>query len=361
MKSFFFNNKICWITGASSGIGAALASSLNAMGATLILSARNIEKLEIVKANCTFPDKISILPCDMEETGKLPDITLEAWKLYNGIDYVFANAGMAIRDMIINTEMEMVQKVMNVNFISNVVISKTLLPLMQEQGTGCFVVTSSLCGKFGIPKLGAYSASKHALHGFYETLRAEYEKDGIKVTMITAGMVKTNISLNALKGNGSSYGRMQAAVASGISPEKCAKGIIKAVTRGQCEALVGAIEKYSVLIKRFFPGLLRIIITNNPMRRLRDLGLLPNTKYEIPASSKISTGCKNNCDISDQEKNSHGNSRFHVNNLHTVRFNSVKKHSSGHIQDKQKYLPFFPNCVNGRKNYADGGTNALTY
>lgn len=276
MKINKFNNKVCLITGASSGIGAALAQSLNGMGAVLILSARNRENLERVKANCRYPEKINILECDMEETKSLPAFAHEAWNLFHGIDYVFLNAGMAVRDMIINTDLAMVQKVMNINFISNVVLSRELLVCMRSKKQGCFVVTSSLCGKFGIPKLGAYSASKHALHGFFESLRAEYECDGIKVTMVTAGLVRTNITLNALKGNGTIYGKMQDSIAAGISPEACARGIIKAVAQGKYEVLVGAIEKYSVLIKRFFPGLLRMAITKHPMKRLRNAGLLPN-------------------------------------------------------------------------------------
>ena len=281
MKINKFNNKVCMITGASSGIGAALAHSLNNMGATLILSARNRGKLENVKANCPFPEKIFILTCDMEKTESLSAFAREAWNLFQGIDYVFLNAGMAVRDMIIHTDLDMVQKVMNINFISNVVLSKELLPFMQAKRRGCFVVTSSLCGKFGIPKLGAYSASKHALHGFFETLRAEYECDGIKVTMITVGLVRTNITMNALKGNGATYGKMQESIAAGISPEACARGIIKAVARGKYEALVGAIEIYSVLFKRFFPGLLRMAITKHPMKKLRNAGFLPSVAYGI--------------------------------------------------------------------------------
>ncbi len=276
MKINKFSNKVCLITGASSGIGAALAQSLNCIGAILILSARNRENLERVKANCRYPETIAILECDMEETENLPAFALEAWNLFHGIDYVFLNAGMAVRDMIINTDLAMVQKVMNINFISNVVLSRELLTCMRLKKQGCFIVTSSLCGKFGIPKLGAYSASKHALHGFFESLRAEYECDGIKVTMVTAGLVRTNITLNALKGNGTLYGKMQNSIAAGISPETCARGIIKAVAKGKYEVLVGAIEKYSVLIKRFFPGLLRMAITKHPMKKLRNAGLLPN-------------------------------------------------------------------------------------
>jgi dehydrogenase/reductase SDR family member 7B len=275
MKTNQFNDKICWITGASSGIGAALATSLSNMGAYLILSSRNGEALELIKSGTRFPDKVAILPCDMENLNSLPQMAQHAWNLFGGIDCVFLNAGIAVRDMIIRTDLEMIQKVMNVNFLSNVVLSKSLLPLMLNQGHGRFVVTSSLCGKFGVPKLGAYSASKHALHGFFESLRAEYEKDGVSVTMITAGLVRTKITLNAVQGNGTLYGRMQESVGAGISAESCAAAMINAVARRKSEVLVGALEKYSVLIKRFFPGLLRMAITKHPMKKLRSIGLLP--------------------------------------------------------------------------------------
>jgi dehydrogenase/reductase SDR family member 7B len=272
MKVRNFRDKVCWITGASSGIGAALAIALNKLGTFQIISARTIQNLEKVRSACADPDKVVILACDMEETDTLPAIAMQAWNTFKGIDYVFLNAGFAVRDMVINTEFELIKKVMNINYFSNVVISKTLLPLMKEKGSGCLVVTSSLSGKYGIPKLAAYSASKHALHGFFESLRAENEKDGIKVTILIPGLVKTNISINALKGDGKMYGKMQESISNGISPENCSKGIIRAVAREKNEALIGGIEKYSVVIKRFFPGFFTSAIRKNPLKKLRMLG-----------------------------------------------------------------------------------------
>lgn len=281
MKPTAFNDKICLVTGASSGIGKSLAQTLNNMGAIVILTARKKENLEAVKADCSHPDKIRILPCDMEDTKMIEDFALEAWNLFHNIDFVYLNAGMAIRDMIHETDLEMVFKVMNINFFSNVALSKALLPFMRGKKQGHFIITSSLCGKFGVPKLSAYSASKHALHGFFESLRAEYEPDGIKVTMITAGHVKTDITIHALKGDGTVNGKMQASIAGGISPDLCAEKIIRAVAAGKHEVLVGGIEKYSVLIKRFFPGLLRMAITRHPMKKLRHARLVPNPSSTI--------------------------------------------------------------------------------
>jgi len=273
MTTRFYNNKVCWITGASSGIGESLALHLNKLGAYLILSCRNVQKLEKVKSCCAFPEKVVILPCDMDQKNTLEEIALESWKVFKGIDYVFLNAGIAVRDTIINTSIEMTEKVMNINFFSNVIISRTLLPFMIRQGAGCFIVTSSLSGKYGVPKLSAYAASKHALNGFFESLRAEHEKDGIKITIVTAGLVKTNISLNALSGNGSSYGRMQQSIENGITPDHCADEIIKAVVRGKNETLVGGLEKYSVWVNRLFPVFLAFVIRNHPLKKLRKFGL----------------------------------------------------------------------------------------
>ena len=269
MKNMSFADKICWITGASSGIGAALAVKLNSCGARLIISARNRNRLQDVKLKCPNPERVVILECDMEESEKLQSIAMQAWSIFNAIDYVFLNAGIAVRDMVLDTEIEMVKKVMDINFFSNVMITKTLLPLMIENGSGHFVVTSSICGRFGVPKLSAYSASKHALHGFYESLRSEYEKCGIKVTIITSGMVRTNITLNALKGDGTTYGKMQESIANGASPENCAEEILQAAAAQKREVLTGGTDRYCVLLKRFFPGFLAWVICRHPLKKIR--------------------------------------------------------------------------------------------
>ncbi|ALI98807.1 SDR family oxidoreductase [Rufibacter tibetensis] len=273
-----FNAKVVWITGASSGIGAALALELSRLGAILILSARSVENLEVVKASCTNPDQVTILTADMAETDSLPSIAAQAWRLHHGIDYVFLNAGFAVRDRIINTEVELIKKVMDVNFFSAVVLTKTLLPLMKARGAGHFVVTSSLSGKYGIPQLGAYAASKHALHGFFDSLRAEQETDEVKITIVIPGLVKTNISVKALKGDGSAYGKMQESISSGISPEACAHGILQAVAKGKNEVLIGGSEIASVWVKRLFPGLFSYLIRKHPLQKLRKLGLVKGRK-----------------------------------------------------------------------------------
>jgi len=288
MKNIVFQNKVCWVTGASSGIGAALAVALNKAGAYLILSSRSADKLNEVKQACECPDKIEIMICDMEKTESLNAPAITAWKIFNHIDYVFLNAGIAVRDLAINTEFDMVKKVMDVNFFSNAIITKALLPLMKERGSGRFVVTSSICGKVGVPKLSAYAASKHALHGFYDSLRVECEGYGVRITIITAGNVRTDITRNALLGDGTPYSRMQEAIAHGMAPDNCAKQIMHAVAVGKREILIGGSEKYGVWIKRFFPGLYAYIIGKHPIKKYRNLRLLIHTLFKkiIPGSEK---------------------------------------------------------------------------
>lgn len=269
-----FEGKTCWVTGASSGIGAAIALELNKQGANLIISARNQDNLEKVRINCPFPDKITVLVCDMEDSDQLPDKALEAWNMYNGIDYAFLNAGMAVRDMLINIKIELIRKVMNTNFFGAAIIAKALLPLMLQRKAGHFAVTSSLSGKYGIPKLSAYAAAKHALHGLFESMRAEHEKDGIKVSMVIPGLIKTGISEHSLLGDGTVSGKTQEAIKAGISPQVCATGILKGVLKEKHEIVVGGSERYSVLINRLFPGLMAYVIRNHPLKKLRDWGFI---------------------------------------------------------------------------------------
>ena len=274
MKTNNFNGKICWITGASSGIGEALAKSLSKQGASIVITARSETNLNKVKAECATPSKVLVVPCDLEDTDSIPSVTEVAWNAFGKIDFVFLNAGMAVRDTVINTEVRMISKVMNTNFIGAAAIAKNLLPLMLARGSGNFVVTSSLSGKYGIPKLSAYAASKHALHGYFGSLRAEHAKDGIRVIMVIPGLIRTGISLHALTGEGKSYGKMMKSLDTGMSPEVCAEKILKGVLKGKNEVIVGNSEKISLFINRLFPTFMAWIIRNHPLEKLRKLGLV---------------------------------------------------------------------------------------
>jgi len=282
MKTNAFDGKVCWITGASSGIGEALALALNARGATLILSARNEGHLGRVKEACAAPEKVHIVPVDLEQTASLPAIAESAWHIHGRIDYAFLNAGLAVRDMTVNITPEVLRKVIDTNFMGAAVIARTLLPHMLARKSGTFVVTSSLSGKYGIPKLSAYAASKHALHGFFGSLRAEYAKDGIVVTMVIPGLIRTGISEHALTGSGGAYGKMMTSIAAGMMPDECARQILRGVLKRKNEVIVGRSEQFTLLINRLFPDLMAWIIRNHPLQRIRKLGLGKKTTGGAP-------------------------------------------------------------------------------
>lgn len=254
-----FQNKIVWITGASSGIGEAAAYRFAQEGASLILTARNAERLEQVAERCNAfragKAKASVLTYDFNRLDGLDALADRAWNLFGRIDILFNNAGISQRSSTLETEIEVIRKVMDIDFYAPVLLTKSILPYMIAQGGGQIAVTTSIAGRFGFPMRCAYSSSKHALYGFFETVGAEYFKDNILVTMVCPGRVKTEISLHALEGDGREHGKMDAGQASGISAERAAKRIIKAIYRKRPEVLVGGKELAMVYIKRFFPTL----------------------------------------------------------------------------------------------------------
>lgn len=151
--------------------------------------------------------------------------------------------------------MDIVRKIMEIDFFAPVTIGKAVLPLMLAAGGGHIAVTTSIAGRFGFPLRCAYSSAKHALYGFFETLRAEYGDKGIRVTLVCPGRVHTNISMNALDKDGHRHGTMDPGQAGGLNADKAARTIVRAIDRGRREVLVGRKELLMVYIKRFFPNL----------------------------------------------------------------------------------------------------------
>lgn len=257
----YFRDKVVWITGASSGIGEALAHAFAQNGAKLILSARRQPELEKVKKALNLPaSHILVLPLDLEVPASFPQLVSEAWRFYNRIDIVIHNGGISQRAYVKDTDLAVDRKIMEVNFFGAVGLTKAILPQMLTQNKGHFVVISSLVGKFGTPMRSAYAASKHALHGFFESLRAEVWRSNIQVTLVCPGYIRTNISFNALTESGSRHNQMDANQEKGMPPEKCAELILKAIAAGKEEIVIGGKETAGVYFKRFFPGLFSRII-----------------------------------------------------------------------------------------------------
>ncbi len=253
-------NKIVWITGASSGIGEALTYKMNKLGAKLIISSRKTEALYKVKANCKGnPLDIHVLPLDLEKTESLPEIAEDALKIYGRIDMIIHSGGVSQRSLAIETDIKVAQSIMDINFWGAVVLTQSLLPGMIAKNSGHIVVISSLVGKFGTRLRSAYSASKHALHGYFDSLRTELNPS-IKITIICPGFIRTNVTLNALTADGTRQNTMDDAQANGMPADECAEEIIKAIIANKQEVYIGGKEKYGVLLKRFFPGLFAKII-----------------------------------------------------------------------------------------------------
>lgn len=245
-----------WITGASSGIGEACAYRYALLGCRLILTSSSRANLENVADRCREKGAggVRVLPYDFNEPDGIKLLVREAWDAFNGIDIVFCNAGISQRTSVEDTPMPMVRKIMEVNFFAPVALAEAILPLMVLNGGGRMAVTTSIAGRFGFPLRCGYSASKHALYGLFETLRAEYHDSGISVTIVCPGRVRTNISVNALDKGGVRHGVMDPGQAGGISAEKAAKTIVRAISKRRNEVLVGGKELVMVYVKRFFPG-----------------------------------------------------------------------------------------------------------
>lgn len=257
----YYNNKVVWITGASSGIGESLAYSLSKKKVRLILSARREEELQRVKENCQGdPDNIAILPLDLAKEATLKGIATEAVSAFGQIDILINNGGISQRALAIEADMDSIRYLMDVNFFGTIALTKEVVPGMIEQGHGHIVVMSSVMGKIGTRYRSAYAASKHALHGWFDCLRQEVQEDGIDVTLVCPGYVKTNVTKNALKADGSKLNEMGDAHKKAMSSDQFAEKLLPKISAGKQEVYIGGKEIGAVYLKRLFPGLLNKIL-----------------------------------------------------------------------------------------------------
>ncbi|MBT8223032.1 MAG: SDR family oxidoreductase, partial [Eudoraea sp.] len=226
----------------------------------VILSARSGDKLQQVALNCASPENVRILELDLSQFESMQDRVNDALGFFGRIDLLINNAGISQRSLIAETEMGVYKKLMDVNYLGTVALSKALLPHFIKNKKGHFVTVTSLMGKFGSPLRSGYCGSKHALHGFFDVLRMEHEKDGVKVTLVCPGFVQTDIAKNALTADGSPQNQQDQATANGLSPEVCAEKLIRAVEKEKFEVYIGQGEVKGVYLKRFFPKLLHRIV-----------------------------------------------------------------------------------------------------
>lgn len=251
-----FSGKTAWITGASSGIGEALVYSFIRKGAILIISSNDTEGLERVKVACGEKSSdITLAPFDLSDTSEINSLVDHHLRIHGKIDYLLNIGGVSQRSTVIDTPLWLDRKIFEINYFGTVALTKAVLPYMIRQKSGHIAATSSIAGRFGFPLRSSYSASKQALHGFFETLFLETKKYNIRTSVIIPGRVRTGISLHALDSEGKEHGKMDEGQAKGISPEKAAEIIIKGIIKNKREILVGGNELFMLYIRRLWPWL----------------------------------------------------------------------------------------------------------
>ncbi len=259
-----FQDRIIWLTGASSGIGEAIAEALSAFGARLILSSTDARSLRRVADRLAAPDRVALVPLDLADGGGLPDCAKRALAKFGTLDMLIHCAGVSQRGLAEETCLDVDRRLMEINYFGTVALTKAVLPHFLSRGSGHIVVVSSLAGKMGLPLRSGYAASKHALHGFFDTLRAEVGTRGISVTVVCPGFVRTNMSVNALTADGSPHGAMDPRTARGMDPRQCAERILQAVARRKNESYVCGKEILMLYLSRCLPGAYGRLVSRIP-------------------------------------------------------------------------------------------------
>lgn len=259
----YFENKVVWITGASSGIGEHLAYALADRGARLILSSRNERELNRVRDNCRNGTDVLVLPLDITNFAAIPDAVKNVQDQFQKIDILINNAGVSQRALAKETQFEVDQQLIATNYFGPVALTKFVLPDMLKNQTGHIVVISSVLGKMSIPYRSGYAAAKHALHGYFEVLRAEVAAENIKVMIICPGYVHTNVTINALTGDGSRYKMMSKTTSKGMTPEHFATLALHAIERDKKEVIIAGKERFAILLKRYFPRIFSYLNQKN--------------------------------------------------------------------------------------------------
>jgi short-subunit dehydrogenase len=255
-KNKIFQGKTAWITGASSGIGEALVREFVERGAFVIASSNDQSGLERVRDSLNGKaGMVTCLSFDLTENEKFPQLAEKIIKDKGRIDFLLNIGGVSQRARIEETPLWLDRKIFEINYFGTIALTKAVLPYMVSQKSGHILATSSISGRFGFPLRSAYSASKQAIHGFFETLYLENKINNLRVSVIIPGRVRTSISMHALGGDGKEHGKLDDGQAGGLSPEQAARIIIKGIGKNKREILVGKGEMMMLHIRRYLPWL----------------------------------------------------------------------------------------------------------
>ncbi len=257
----YFREKVILITGASSGIGRALAEHIAAEKVQLILTARRMDELEIVSEICKKKGAhCSCFHLDISDSKRIQALALELSAKYDCIDILINNAGISQRSLAEETLEVVDRRIMEVNFFGPVHLTKQLFPLLLKSAKAQIVLLSSLTGTFGFPLRSAYAASKHAIEGFFESWMLENKHGNINFTIIAPGRIFTNISYTALKADGNTQNTLDDGQKNGISAEVCSKRIISAIIKLKRKLYIVKNERVLLIANRYFPSLFIFLV-----------------------------------------------------------------------------------------------------
>ncbi|CAG9768296.1 unnamed protein product [Ceutorhynchus assimilis] len=265
--------KVVVITGASSGLGEALAHEFYKLGAQVVLCARRRQELERVRTDLlhtyckdtTHPP--IIIPLDLSKYNDMQNHVDKILSITGRIDILVNNGGISHRGRVKDTTIDVDKNIMDVNYFGAVALTKAVLPDMLKKKSGHIVFISSIQGLVALPDRSAYSASKHALQAFGDSLRAEVASDNISVSTISPGYIKTQLSMNALTGSGQTYGEMDATTASGFTPDYAAKEIVRAVVVKRKELVLSTLlPKIAIFLRKYFPFLYFVVMERRAKR-----------------------------------------------------------------------------------------------
>jgi len=261
-----WDNKKVWIVGASSGIGQALAIAINRLGGFVILSGRNKAALENTQNILQYPKQSGILPLDLTNLSLLEQAISQYESTFQKVDVLIHSGGISQRSLALDTTLDSTELIFKSNFLGQIPITQYVAKKMTQQQSGKIIIITSFTGKWGFYLRSSYAASKHALHGYYDSLRMEIENDGVQIHLVTPGFIATDISKNAIDSNGNATGEMDKNQSDGISPQLCAQQILKGIEREKKEFGVGGKELKALWIHQYFPNLFQKLLRKQSAR-----------------------------------------------------------------------------------------------
>lgn len=261
------DQKVVWITGASSGIGEALAQVFANLGAKVVLSARRGEELERVRQQLNHPENHLCVAFDVTQADQAQYAVEQVIEKFQRIDYLINNAGLSQRALIADTTIDTERRIMEIDYFAQINLTKSVLPYFEKQGSGHVIFISSVAGLLGTQYRASYSAAKGAIHMWANSLRAEYAEKGLNVSVVFPGFVKTNVSFNALNGAGQAQAHQDEAIENGLDADDFAQKVVKAVLSNKEYIVIGGLkEKLGVAISRVSPKLMYKMIRKSKVK-----------------------------------------------------------------------------------------------